>query len=143
MTKFNFMSSDFARVTAMQDNKGRPLDFSTTHDGNIFLYDVTLNEPVNPGEIFTYSSEGTMTGMIKPVTGKENTFSFHLAHSPNVGIPTLRIETYLLPEGAKLVSTNPADMQRTEKDGRIELQNEQLIPVGGGIITEFQYKLEK
>ena len=143
MTKFNFMSSDFARVTAMQDNKGRPLEFSTTHDGNIFLYDVTLNEPVNPGEIFTYSSEGTMTGMIKPITGKENTFSFHLAHSPNVGIPTLRIETYLLPEGAKLVSTNPADMQRTEKDGRIELRNEKLIPVGGGIITEFQYKLEK
>jgi hypothetical protein len=141
MTSLSFVNSDFVNVTAMQDDKGRPLKFTTSHNGNIFRYNVTLNEPVKPGEIFTYSTEGTMTGMVKPVAGKEDMFSIQMIHSPAAGQATLRIETYLLPKDSELISTNPTDMKHKEKDGRIELRNEKIIPVGGNIITEFQYKL--
>ncbi len=141
MTTLSFINSDFVNITAMQDEKGQPLKFTTNHDGNIFRYSVTLNEPVKAGDTFTYSSEGTMDGMILPVLGNKNTYMFRMSHSPATDKTTLRIETYLLPEGAELISMNPKDMTRTEKDGRIELRHEELIPVGGNIVTEFQYKL--
>ncbi len=143
MTTHSFVNSDNVNVTAMQDEKGQPLKFTANHNGNIFRYHVTLNEPVKAGEIFTYSTEGTMDGMILPVIGNENTYMFRMSHSPAIDRLTTRIETYLLPKGAELISMNPKDMKRTEKDGRIELRHEELIPVGGNIVTEFQYKLEK
>ena len=49
----------------------------------------------------------------------------------------------LLPEGAELITTNPDDMNRVKMNGRIELRHKELIPIGGNIVTQFQYKLEK
>lgn len=143
MTTHSFVNSDNVNLTAMHDEKGQPLKFTANHNGNIFRYHVTLNEPVKAGEIFTYSTEGTMDGMILPVIGNQNTYIFRMSHSPATDKTTMRIETYLLPKGAELISMNPKDMTRTEKDGRIELRHEQLIPIGGNIVTQFQYKLEK
>ena len=141
LSNFSFVNSDNVNVTAIQDDKARPLKFTTTRNGNKFRYFVTLNEPVKAGDIFTYSTEGTISGMIRPVAGKENTFSLSITHSPAIGLPTMRIETYLLPKGAVLMAL--ANAKYSEKDGRIELRHEELIPVGGSITTAFQYKLEK
>jgi len=137
----NFINSDFVNITAMHDDKGRLLKFTSTHMGNIYRYNVTFNEPILPDETIVYSSEGTMSGLVKPVPNAENTFWYQMVHSPSAGQPTLRIETFLLPEGAELISTRPADMKRSDKNGRIELHLEKMIPIGGNIVTQFQYKL--
>jgi len=137
----SFINSDFVNVTAMYDDKGRPIEFTSTHSGNIYRYNATFNEPVLPGQTIVYSHEGTMTGLINPVPGKEQQFRYFMAHSPNADVPTQRIETYLLPAGAELISTNPLTMQRSEKNGRIQLHVEKLITPGGNIVTGFQYRL--
>jgi tetratricopeptide (TPR) repeat protein len=137
----SFVNSDFVKVTAMHDNKGRPIEFTTVREGSTWRYHATLNEPVRPGEMMVYSNEGTMTGLVKPVAGEKDTFQCHMRHHPSTGRPTLRIETHLLPEGAELISTTPPDMQRRTMDGRTELHVEELIPAGGSITTAFKYRL--
>ncbi len=140
MTTNNFINSDFVSLTKMYDVNGAAVPFETTHEGNIYRYKITFNKPIMPGEEFTYYSEGTIAGLIKPVSGQTNTFRYFMNHSPASGVPTLRKETYLLPEGAEVISTSEG-MQQTTKDGRIELHVEKVIPAGGSILTEFQYKL--
>jgi len=139
----NFINSDFVKVTAMHDGKGRPIEFTSTHSGNIYRYNATFNEPILPGQTIVYSHEATMTGLINPVPGKEQQFRYFMVHSPGADVPTQRIETYLLPAGAELVSTNPTTMQRSDKDGRIQLHIEKLIEPGGNIVTGFQYRLPR
>jgi bla regulator protein BlaR1 len=141
VTTDGFINSDFVHVTNMSDAKGRPLKFTSMHEEDIYRYEVTFNEPVLPGELIEYTSEGTMKGLVKPAPDTQNTFKYFMRHWPAAGQPTLRIETYLLPAGAELISTTPEDMQRRTKDGRIELHVEKMIPTGGSITTAFQYRL--
>jgi len=141
ITTTSFINSDFVNVTAMYDDQNRPIEFTSKHQGNIYRYNVTFNEPVLPGETIVYSHEGTMKGLVKQVPNSKDTFWYHMVHSPAAGQPTLRIETFLLPKGAELISTTPSDMKQDIKNGRIELHQEKLIPVGGNIVTQFQYKL--
>jgi len=141
ITSNNFINSDFVQVTAMKDADGNDLKFTSVHDGDIYRYEVTFNKPIPPGALIEYTSEGTMKGLIKPVAGSEKTFQYYMRHSPAAGEPTQRIETYLLPAGAELISTTPEDMERRTKDGRIELNVEKMIPIGGSITTSFRYRL--
>jgi hypothetical protein len=141
MTDQRFINSDFVQLTAMTDQQGNPIRFTSQHEGNIYRYHVTFDKPVMPGETLTYYTEGTISGLIKPVAGQPNTFRYSMTHSPATGQPTLRIEQYLLPAGAKVISTAPGDMQRSEKDGRIELKVQKVIPVNGSLTTSFKYKL--
>ena len=141
ITTKNFINSDFVQVTAMTDSDGRELKFKSIHDGDIFRYEVIFNEPIAPGGLIEYTSEGTMSGLVKPVAGSKDTFQYYMKHWPAAGRPTQRIETYLLPAGAELISTTPADMERKEKDGHIELHVEKTIPPGGSITTSFQYRM--
>ena len=137
----SLINSDFIEVESMSDAKGRPIKFTTTHEDNHYRYKLTFNEPVLPGEIMEYSHHGKMTGRITEVPGRKNQFRFHFKHWPAAGQPTRRIETYLLPEGAELLSTTPEDMQRSTKDGRIKLHIEKMIPTDGSITTAFEYRL--
>jgi hypothetical protein len=137
----SFVNSDFVKVTAMHGGRGQPIQFTTVLEGDHWRYRVTFNEPVAPGGMMVYSQEGTMSSLIKAVPGEKDTFQYYMRHYPSAGRPTLRIETYLLPDGAELLSTTPADMQRRKKDGRIELHVEETIPPGGSITTAFKYRL--
>jgi acyl-CoA hydrolase len=141
ITTNNFINSDFVQVTRMRDADGNDLKLTSIHDGSIYRYEVTFNKPIPPGELIEYTSDGTMKGLIKPVAGSEKTFQYYMRHSPAAGEPTKRIETYLLPAGATLISTTPEDMERRTKDGRIELHVEKMIPIGGSITTSFQYRM--
>jgi tetratricopeptide (TPR) repeat protein len=136
----SFINSDFVNVTGMYYKNGQPITYSTTHEGNIYRYNIKFDKPIQPGETVEGIMEGTITGLIKPVSGKADTFGYFMNHSPASGMPTLRKETYLLPKGAEVISTSEG-MQQTTKDDRIELRVEKIIPPGGSIITEFQYKL--
>jgi RNA polymerase sigma-70 factor (ECF subfamily) len=141
ITTNNFINSDFVQVTGMRDADGNDLKLTSIHDGSIYRYEVTFNKPIPPGELIEYTSEGTMKGLIKPVAGSEGVFQYYMRHSPAAGEPTQRIETYLLPAGAELISTTPEDMERRTKDGRIELHVEKMIPIGGSITTSFRYRM--
>jgi beta-lactamase regulating signal transducer with metallopeptidase domain len=141
VTSKNFINSDFVQVRAMTDSDGRELKFKSIHDGDIYRYEVIFNKPIPPGGLIEYTSEGTMDGLVKPVSGSKDTFEYYMQHWPAAGQPTQRVETYLLPAGAKLISTTPADMERKEKDGRIELHVEKMIPPGGSITTSFRYRM--
>ncbi|MCE5341729.1 MAG: DUF3108 domain-containing protein [Planctomycetaceae bacterium] len=140
ITTNGFINSDFVSLTKMYETNGTVIPFETTHEGNIYRYKITFNKPIMPGEEFTYFSEGTIRGLITSVVGQTNTFRYFMNHSPASGVPTLRKETYLLPKDAEVILTSPG-MQQTAKDGRIELHVEKVIPPGGSILTEFQYKL--
>ncbi len=141
ITSTGFINSDFVHVTDMSDAKGRPIKFTSTHEEDIYRYEVTFNEPVLPGEVMERTSEGTMEGLVKPVPASKDTFQYSMTHWPATNRPTRRVETYLLPAGAELVSTTPEDMQRRTKDERTELHVEKMIPAGGSITTAFQYRL--
>jgi len=141
ITTKGFINSDFVHVEKMFDDKDRPIKFTTKHENDIFRYHLTFNEPVMPDEAMLYSSEGTITGLVKPLTGSKDEYQYYMRHHPGTNVPTRRIEVFKLPEGAELISTTPTDMARREKDGRIELFVEEIVPPGGSITTAFQYKL--
>jgi hypothetical protein len=141
ITEQRFINSDFVNLTRMTDEDGNPVDFTATHEGSIYRYHVRFNPPIMPGEEFVYYMEGTTSGLIKPIADQADTYRYYMTHSPNAGQPVLRIEHYLLPEGAELLSTFPEDLQRGEKDGRIELRVEKVIPAHGSMTTSFTYKL--
>ena len=141
ITSKGFINSDFVHVTGMSDDESRALKFTSTHEGDIYSYEVTFNRPIPPGEVVEYTSEGTMDGLVKPVPGSEGTFQYYMKHWPAAGQPTRRVETYLLPAGVELISTTPKDMERRTKDGRIELHVEKRIPTDGSITTSFQYRV--
>ena len=135
------MNSDFVQVTAMRDTDGNDLKFTSIHDGDVYRYEITFNKPIPPGQVVEYVSEGTIDGLVKPVAGNEKTFQYYMKHWPAAGQPTRRIETYLLPAGAELISTTPEDIERKTKYGRIELHVEKMIPPDGSIATSFQYRV--
>ncbi|OHB48862.1 MAG: hypothetical protein A2Y10_06315 [Planctomycetes bacterium GWF2_41_51] len=141
ITSTSFINSDFVNVTGMYYKDGRPINYTTTHKGNHFNYDITFDKPIQPGETVEGMVEGTIHNLINILPGTKDTWRYYMNHSPNSGVPTLRIETYLLPEGSELISTTPPDMQVTEKDGKIQLRVEKIIPAGGSLTTSFQYRI--
>ena len=141
ITTTSFINSDFVMLTKMYEENGTAIPFETTHEGNIYRYKITFNKPIMPGESMVYYTEGTISGLIKPVPGSKEVFRYFMVHSPSAGQPVLRIETYLLPEDAVFISTSTPDIQKSEKDGRIELRVEKVVPADGSITTEFQYRL--
>jgi beta-lactamase regulating signal transducer with metallopeptidase domain len=141
ITTTSFINSDFVEVTSMSDGKGRPIRFTAEHKDNIYSYQLFFNEPIKPGDLMVYSHKGTMTGLIKPVKGLENTYRYYMRHWPGTGKPTRRIETFILPEDAKLISTTPTDMGRNMQNGRIVLNVNKIIPAGKSITTSFEYSL--
>jgi hypothetical protein len=141
ITTTGFINSDFVSLTKMYEEDGTAIPFETTHEGNIYRYRITFNKPIMPGESMVYYTEGTIRGLIRPVPGSKDVFRYFMVHSPRAGQPVLRIETFLLPEDTVFISTSTPDIQKTEKDGRIELHVEKVVPANGSIATEFQYKL--
>jgi hypothetical protein len=142
ITERRFINSDFVELAAMADEHGNPVEFTAKHEGNIYRYHIIFDPPVMPGETFVYNSEGTITGLVKPVANENDTYRYYMTHSPASGVPTLRIEEYVLPEGAELLSTMSEDMVQSEKDGRIMLRIEKVIPAGGNLTTSFKYRLD-
>jgi len=141
MTTTVFINSDFVMLTKMYEENETAIPFETTHEGSIYRYRITFNKPIMPGESMVYYTEGTTRGLIRPVPDSKDVFRYFMVHSPMAGQPVLRIETYLLPEDAVFISTSTPDIQKTEKDGRIELSVEKVVPANGSIATEFQYRL--
>ena len=141
ITNDQFMNSDFINLQKIIDSNNRPVQFTTTHQDNCYHYNLTFNPPIMPGEELTYITYGTITGLVNIVPTTKDTWRYFMNHSPNSGVPTLRIETYLLPEGAELISTTPPDMEVAEKNGRIELRVEKTIPANGSLTTSFQYRI--
>jgi len=115
ITSTTFINSDFVNVTAMYYKNGQPVKYTTTHEGNHFRYNITFDKPILPGETIEGTVEGTITGLIKSVASMPDTYQYYMNHSPSTIMPTLRIETYLLPKGAEVISTSPG-MKKTEKD---------------------------
>jgi len=141
ITTNGFINSDFVMLTKMYEENGTAIPFETTHEGNIYRYKITFNKPIMPGESMVYYTEGTIRGLIRHVPDSKDIFRYFMVHSPMAGQPVLRIETYLLPEDAVFISTSTPDIQKIEKDDRIELRVEKVVPANGSITTEFQYQL--
>jgi HEAT repeat protein len=137
-----FMNSDFVEVTKIFDEAGRDLPFGVSQQGRAYRYRVTLLDAVPPDEWFTYGNEGTMKGLIRnvPNTGL---FEYRMRHSPGVPGVTRRLETHRLPPGAVVLDAQPADLQRRDKDGRVELHLDREIPRGGNLEVVYRYRLEE
>lgn len=141
MATFTFINSDFVTLTRITDERGKPVGFEASHEGNIFRYKVTLDQPVPPGASDTHYTEGSMTGLVQPVRKLSKVYQYYMRHSPNTGVPTIRVETYLLPKGAQLIVTVPESMEVRDESGRIKLVHQETIPASGSLITYFQYTL--
>jgi tetratricopeptide (TPR) repeat protein len=141
VTERRFINSDFVELTAMTDEQGKPVEFTAKHEGDIYRYHVIFDPPVMPGQTLNYHSEGTIMNLVKPVANEKDTYRYYMTHSPATGQPTLRIEEYVLPEGAQLLSALSEDMAQSVKDGRIMLRIEKVIPAGGSLTTSFKYRL--
>lgn len=140
MASTGFINSDFVNVTGMYYKDGRPIKYTATHERNIFRYVITFDKPILPGETIEGIVKGTISGLIKPVYSMSDTYQYYMKHSPGTNVPTVRIETYLLPKGAEVILMSP-EMKQSEKNGKIELAVEKVVPAGGSLVTTFQYKL--
>ena len=139
----HFINSDFVHLEKITDSQGRTVAFTTTHKGDHFEYNLTLNEPVQPGEAFSGTMEGTITGLVKPM-GEPGVFQYEMRHWPGVNGMTRRIEVHRLPPGAELLQKSPADLlQQTTPDGRIELRIDRLIPEKGSLEVRYRYRLAR
>jgi hypothetical protein len=107
----------------------------------MYRYKAKLNQAVLPGERVKYSQSGTMAGLVNAWPGRAGVYKYYMKHHPSTGSKTRRIETYLLPAGAKLISAKPANFKKQVKDGRLELKVDKVIEPGGSITTEIVYKL--
>lgn len=141
ITTTEFVNSDFVFLTRIYEEDGTAVPFVTTHEGRVYRYRITFNRPIMAGASMVYCTEGTIKGLIKPVPDSNGLFKYHMIHKPGGKEPVLRIETYLLPKGAVLVSTNPSSIEVGLDDGRIRLRHEEVVPAGGRILTEFSYRL--
>jgi len=54
---------------------------------------------------------------------------------------TRRIERHRLPAGAQLLSKEPSEMATRDRDGRIELSIDRLIPDGDSLEVRYTYRL--
>ncbi len=133
-----FRNSDFVNVEAMTDDAGKPLKFSTDHQGSMFTYRYQLNQPVEPGKPLMTSSSGTMTSLIRS-DGEMHTYQ--MDHNPGGNSDTRRIELFRLPERAELIETTPADLPHEVVDGRVQIFVDVMIPQGGSNQVAVQYRL--
>ncbi len=140
VSRDGFINSDFVHLDRITDESGQPVQFTTQHDGNIFRYSATLNQPVPPGDKITYTMEGTVTRLVQP-TGEPGVYRYRLNHSPAYGGDTHRVEVHRLPAGAILLDKQPADLAETMNAGRIELQIDRMIPPGGSLEVSYRYRL--
>lgn len=139
-TTRGFINSDFVHIEKMFDADGDEVEFTEKHEGSIYRYRATLNEPVLIGETLFLGTSGTKERLVSKVGGNE--FRYRMNHTPGVNVPTHRVEIYRLPEGAKLLSTTPGDLShRVLEDGRVELLMDTVIPAGGSLLTDFRYQL--
>ena len=135
-------NSDFVNVTNIIDARGRPVVFETTHQGGVFRYAVTLNEPVAPGQKLVLTTEGVITGQVKPA-GAPGLFEYASRHWPAVRQRIRRIELHRLPPGARLLDKQPGDLQERFRDGRVELFIDRLIPPGDSLEIIYRYRLSQ
>jgi predicted Ser/Thr protein kinase len=135
-----FMNSDFVQVSKMTDTQEREIPFDVTHSGRSFRYRVNLNEPIGPGEWFSYATEGTMSGLVKSAP-EEGVFEYRMSHFPGVPTITRRIELHRLPAGAELIEKAPDDLIERKRDGRTELYIDRAIPPRGRLDLRYRYRL--
>lgn len=141
MKTYSFQNGDMVEVEKMFDSLGRELDFDTTHQHGHYRYKIRLNEPVEPGETYSITSVGTISGLVKRSAIEEDVWDYYMKHYPSSGKPTHRIEHYVLPEGAKLISTTPPGLKTETKDGRVNIFVDEMIEAGSSITVAFSYKL--
>jgi hypothetical protein len=136
-----WINSDFLRTDTVRDAQGRELQLMRHHNHarDIYEYEVQLLEPVPPGEVLLLETRGTAEPFALTQAGPGE-LSYSFTHSPNAGRPTRRVEVFVLPEGAELRES--PDLGVREREGRIELFREALIPEGGHLTTSFRYHLE-
>jgi len=135
-----FEDSDIVHVEKMGDDQGRPLRFTTSHQGDRFQCRLTLNDPVDPGQPVLYSfTAGIKSVLVKDLGGGMHMYSMDF--SPGNNAPTRRVDLYFLPAGAKLVSTSPANLPNKVVDGRVQIYVDVIIPPGGSNTVSIRYRL--
>jgi RNA polymerase sigma factor (sigma-70 family) len=136
-----FINSDFVHLDHMFDDAGEPVQFTATHQGNIYRYRYKLHRPIEPGQPLMTATTGTETGLIKRVPNTNFCF-YSMDHTPGGNMVTRRIELYRLPEGATVVSTTPEDLPHKVVDGREQVFVDTMIPEGGHNLTAFRYRMK-
>jgi len=136
---FGFVNSDFVNVTNITDARQRPIPFRAVHEGGLFRYSLTLNEPTPPGGCLSITCEGTMSGLVHPTAG--GVLEYAMRHWPAAEGRTRRIEVHRLPAGATLLDKEPGDLHQRVRDGRLELFVDRLIPPGDSIEVIYHYRL--
>jgi hypothetical protein len=120
VTTDRWINSDFLRTDVVRDEQGRELKLFRQHEytRRVYRYEVNLIDPMQPGEVLILDTRGTAEPFALTEAGPgELRYSF--THSPNTGMPTRRVEVFVLPGEAQLLEA--PDMTVRERDGRIEL----------------------
>ncbi len=135
-----FSASDFIRVDKLSDGQGRSIPFTVKRVGTTTLhYEAALTESVKPGAEYSYTMEGTETGLVKALP-QPGEFEYTMRHWPGT-IRTRRTERHLLPPGARLLSKEPRELAGRTVNDRIELFIDRLIPSGGNLEVSYSFAL--
>ena len=141
MRELRFVSSDFGPIEQMWSSTGQRLRFEAKHEASTrtVAYVVPLAEVVPPGRSVTLRARGYVTNQVRSLGVGE--FEYSEQHWPANGLTSLRVETYRLPSGARVLETMPTDMtRRTLPDGRLELRTQKVIAPGGSISVRVRYE---
>ncbi|VGO17926.1 hypothetical protein PDESU_06528 [Pontiella desulfatans] len=142
MTTQSFISSDFVHIEEMFDEFGTPVEFSETHERNIFRYSMKLNKPAEIGDTLYLESRGWIDGLVNKVSNTADEFIYRMNHSPSAGRTVRRVEIYRIPPETEWLDwPEGTSSHRTLNDGKNELYLEREIPAGGSLLTEFRYRL--
>jgi hypothetical protein len=141
LTTVHFVNSDFVHVEKIYDGQGRPVAFQARPGKNNDIgYDVTLNEPAEPGATISGTMVSIETGMIK-ATGVPGVFEYSMNQWPGYQGVTHRIELHRLPPGAELIDKSPDDLNVEQVGNHIELRIDRRIPPGGNLEVRYRYRL--
>jgi hypothetical protein len=129
------------QIEKTTDAAGQPVQFTSRKEGDLFRQAMTCNHPIPPGGKIAFSIDGEAEGLVKPA-GEPGVFQYQNENSPGFDGDTHCTELDRLPVGAVLLDCQPPDMQKSTRDGRIELRMDKIIPPGGDLEISYRYRLE-
>ena len=105
-------------------------------------YLLTLNEPVPPGGVVSYTEESTQNGIVT-ATDKPNTYEYSMKYRSEYAGMTHRVEHHVLPPGTQQVSMGKGRHQVEAAGDQVSFTIQKNIRPGGKTLITYRYQLDQ
>ncbi len=116
LKEYQFVDPDVVHEKTITWEDGRPIPFTTRHQGNAIRYHETFNPPIAPGAAAFDSSSGTITSLVRNLGG--GLFACSMNDGPIDNAPTRRMELFRLPPARSWSIPRPISKAKSSTDER-------------------------